>query len=125
MRLSDLLRGLRRHADPPATRRAKLLLAGAAWLAGYDGSFEFENIGDSYVDSGVPYVAMRALPALFGSLIPPLVFATMRASGCSILASVLSTLLILLGWLILSDCQLGRVLIISAGQTTHMSSRRA
>ena len=80
-----------------ASSRAKLFLALAAWLARYDGVFEFENIGDSYLDSNVPYIAMRSLPALFGILVPPLVFATMRASGSSLLAAGLATALVLLG----------------------------
>ncbi|KAL8278679.1 hypothetical protein RQP46_008971 [Phenoliferia psychrophenolica] len=74
---------------------AKLLLAFAAWLAGYDGTFEFENIGDSYVGTGVPYVAMRTLPVIFGTLVPPLVFGTMRASGATAMAAALATVLVL------------------------------
>lgn len=36
----------------------KLLLAVAAYLRGYDGSFPFANIGDAFPDTA-PYVAMR------------------------------------------------------------------
>lgn len=45
----------------------KLLFALMGWFVGYDGHFLFDNIGDSYIDNKVPYVAFRALPALMGS----------------------------------------------------------
>ncbi|KAH8926494.1 glycosyltransferase family 39 protein [Atractiella rhizophila] len=60
---------------------AKLLLAFAGWVIGYDGHFEFENIGDDYLKNDVPYIGLRALPAIFGSLIPVVMYATMRESG--------------------------------------------
>ena len=42
---------------------AKLLLTLAGWLAGFDGEFDFKDIGKDYLEPGVPYVAMRMLPA--------------------------------------------------------------
>ena len=75
---------------------AKLLLAFAGWLAGFDGKFEFENIGDKYVDAGVPYIKMRALPALLGSLQIPLVYAIMRETGHAPTIAAFSALLLLL-----------------------------
>ncbi|EPX72905.1 O-mannosyltransferase Ogm4 [Schizosaccharomyces octosporus yFS286] len=74
---------------------AKLLLAFVAWLAGYDGHYLFDNIGDNYKDYGVPYVAIRAWPALLSSLVPPLVFLTMKESGYELWACLVSACLVL------------------------------
>ncbi len=60
---------------------AKLMLGAAGWFAGFDGNFQFENIGDSYTNNHVPYVGIRALPAAFGALTVPVVYATMKESG--------------------------------------------
>lgn len=75
---------------------AKMLNAFAGWLAGFKGNFEFENIGDLYEPAGVPHVKMRALPAILGSLQPPLVYAIMRETGHARLIGVLSAFLLLL-----------------------------
>ena len=61
---------------------AKLLLTLAGWLAGFDGSFDFKEIGKDYVAPGVPYVAMRMLPAICGILTVPTMFLTLKATGC-------------------------------------------
>jgi dolichyl-phosphate-mannose-protein mannosyltransferase len=53
------------------------------WLVGYDGHFLFDNIGDSYIENKVPYVAFRAMPALLGALTVPTVFLIMWESGYS------------------------------------------
>lgn len=76
---------------------AKLLLGLAGWFVGYDGSFEFETIGDSYTAAHVPYVGLRALPAFLGSLTVPLVYMIMLESGYPTLVAAFSTVLILLG----------------------------
>jgi dolichyl-phosphate-mannose-protein mannosyltransferase len=60
---------------PPLGR---LLIALIGYLIGYDGHFDFENIGDSYIDNKVPYIKLRAGVALFGALIPPVVFLIMK-----------------------------------------------
>lgn len=78
-------------------RRAKLLLAFAGWVIGYDGHYEFENIGESYVDNKVPYVGLRVLPAILGSLVPPVVYGIMRESGYPRIVGVLSAALVLIG----------------------------
>lgn len=67
------------------------------WFVGYDGHFKFDNIGDSYIDNKVPYVAFRAMPALMGSLTVPVVFLTMWESGYSLPACLVSTGLVLFG----------------------------
>ena len=86
----------RRPADP-ACRRAKLLLAFAGYVIGYDGHFEFENIGDSYIENKVPYIGLRVLSVLFGSLIPVVVFAIMRTSGYPRVVALVSASLVLFG----------------------------
>lgn len=61
---------------------AKMLYAVVGYLAGYDGEFDFKNIGNDYIEPGVPYVSMRMLPATLGILTIMLSYATLRASGC-------------------------------------------
>ncbi|KYK58597.1 glycosyltransferase [Drechmeria coniospora] len=74
---------------------AKLLFAAMGWLVGYDGHFKFENIGESYVTNRVPYVALRALPAILGSLTVTVAYLIMWESGYSVPACVLAAGLIL------------------------------
>ena len=73
----------------------KLLFALMGWLVGYDGHFLFDNIGDSYIENKVPYVAFRALPALLGGLTVPTVFLIMWESGYSLPAAVVAAGLVL------------------------------
>jgi len=60
---------------PPLGR---LLIALISYIVNYDGHFDFENIGDSYIDNKVPYIKLRSGVALFGALIPPVVFLIMK-----------------------------------------------
>ena len=76
---------------------AKLLFGLAGWFVGFDGSFEFENIGDSYITNNVPYVGMRMLPALLGTATVPLVYLIMKECGHSTVASALSAVLVCFG----------------------------
>ncbi|KAI9894234.1 MAG: hypothetical protein M1814_004088 [Vezdaea aestivalis] len=73
----------------------KLLFALMGWFVGYDGNFLFDNIGDSYIDNKVPYVAYRALPALMGALTVPTVFLIMWESGYTLPAAVVAAGLVL------------------------------
>ena len=73
----------------------KLLFALMGWFVGYDGHFLFDNIGDSYIDNRVPYVAFRAMPALLGALTVPTVFLIMWESGYSVPAAVVAAGLVL------------------------------
>ncbi|TPX14933.1 uncharacterized protein E0L32_005042 [Thyridium curvatum] len=61
---------------------AKLLITLAGWLAGFDGEFDFKEIGKDYLEPGVPYVAMRLFPAICGILLAPTMFLTLKAAGC-------------------------------------------
>lgn len=65
------------------------------WLVGYDGHFLFDNIGESYIDNNVPYVAFRALPAILGALTVSTVFLIMWESGYSLPATITAAGLIL------------------------------
>lgn len=76
---------------------AKLLITLAGWLAGFDGNFDFKEIGKDYLEPGVPYVAMRMLPALLGITVVPSMFLTLKAAGCSTTSSVLGAGLIIFG----------------------------
>ena len=74
-----------------------MLFAFVGWLVGYDGHFLFDNIGDSYIDNKVPYVGLRSLPALLGSLTVPVVFLTMRDSGYGLVACIIASSMVLFG----------------------------
>ncbi|CAH0558350.1 unnamed protein product [Brassicogethes aeneus] len=72
----------------------KQLIAGAAYLAGFDGKFKFDKIGSPYSDE-VPLWALRIVPAFFGSLIIPVVYHLCIELGLSQWTSLLAALLIL------------------------------
>ncbi|EIM86638.1 glycosyltransferase family 39 protein [Stereum hirsutum FP-91666 SS1] len=74
---------------------AKLLFGLAGWFVGFDGHFSFEDIGDSYTENHVPYVGMRALPAILGSLTIPVIYGIMKESGYSTIIAAFSASLIL------------------------------
>lgn len=57
---------------------AKMMLAFIGWLSGYDGSFKFDDIGDSYVQNPAPYLAYRSFNALIGTLTIPVMFNTLK-----------------------------------------------
>jgi dolichyl-phosphate-mannose-protein mannosyltransferase len=57
----------------------------------------FDNIGDSYSENHVPYVGMRALPAILGSLTVPVVYAIMKESGYSTIIAAFSASIVLFG----------------------------
>lgn len=76
---------------------AKLLLALAGWFVGFEGNFDFTNIGDSYSTNNVPYWGMRALPAILGSLTVPVVYFIMQESGYSTVVAAFSAIIILFG----------------------------
>ncbi|OAL74525.1 mannosyltransferase [Trichophyton violaceum] len=97
---------------------AKLLFALVGWLVGFDGKFLFENIGDSYTDNKVPYVALRALPAMLGSLTVPVVFLIMWESGYSLPACVLSA-----GLLLFDNAHIGedRLILLDATLVISMA----
>lgn len=78
---------------------AKLLITLAGWLAGYDGNFDFKEIGKDYLAPGVPYVAMRLLPAIMGIAVVPISYLTLKAAGCSTATAFMGAGLITIGML--------------------------
>lgn len=76
---------------------AKLLITLAGWSAGFDGEFDFKDIGKDYLEPGVPYVAMRLLPALLGVLTIPAAFLTLKVKGCTTLTAAMGAALVTFG----------------------------
>lgn len=76
---------------------AKLLLTLAGWLAGFDGEFDFKDIGKDYLEPGVPYVAMRLLPALMGVMTVPTIFLTLKAAGCRTMTAAMGAGMVIFG----------------------------
>ena len=74
---------------------AKLLITLAGWLAGFDGGFDFKDIGKDYLEPKVPYVAMRLLPAILGVLTIPCMFLTLKAYGCKTMTATMGTALLI------------------------------
>ena len=75
----------------------KLLTALSGKIAGYDGSYLFDKIGEDYASRNVPFVMMRAFSALFGAALVPLVFLILIESGHSIGASIVGASMALFG----------------------------
>lgn len=69
---------------------AKLMIAGAGYLLGFDGQYDFANIGDDYLDHQVPYIGLRALPATLNVISTMLIYAIMKDSGYSLPICILS-----------------------------------
>lgn len=76
---------------------AKMLIALTGWLAGFDGDFDFKDIGKDYLEPGVPYVAMRLYPALCGIFLIPCIFLTLKAVGCRTFTAAMGAGLIIFG----------------------------
>lgn len=76
---------------------AKLLLTLAGWLAGFDGEFDFKDIGKDYIEPKVPYVAMRLLPAILGVMTIPTMFLTLKAYGTQTNIAALGAGLLIFG----------------------------
>ncbi|KAL2913659.1 hypothetical protein HK105_206819 [Polyrhizophydium stewartii] len=74
----------------------KLIIAGSGVLLGYNGSFSFKSIGLNYVENNVPYVAMRSVPAMFGVMLSPIAYTTMRNFGFSSATAVLTGVLVMI-----------------------------
>lgn len=66
----------------------------AAHFAGYDGKFKFDKIGSQYPPS-LPILALRFIPAFFGSLIIPTSYHVMLEIGLTQWTSLLAALLFL------------------------------
>ncbi len=72
---------------------AKLLVAGAAKLAGYEGDLSFSNIGQRY--GAVSPIGLRAVPALMGMLLPLVIFILLRQLGAGQAAAFLGSMMVI------------------------------
>ncbi|KDN48044.1 hypothetical protein RSAG8_03060, partial [Rhizoctonia solani AG-8 WAC10335] len=72
---------------------AKLLLTLAAFVGGFDGHFDFKEIGKAY-DENTPYVLMRLLPGILGICVVPLAYLTLRGLDCRATTALLGALLV-------------------------------
>lgn len=66
------------------------MIAGAGYLLGFDGHYDFANIGDDYLDHQVPYIGLRALPASLNVISTMLIYSIMKESGYSLPICILS-----------------------------------
>ena len=82
----------------------KLLIALGAKLGGFDGSFTFDHIGQSYGDQ--PVFALRFMPALAGTLIPFVFFLFLRELRASPPIAFLGGLLVALDNALLTDTRI-------------------
>jgi len=69
------------------------------WFIRFQGNWKVENNlrntdNRDYIAAGVPYVAMRLLPAIMGIAVVPLMYLTLRASGTTQSTAVLGAALI-------------------------------
>ena len=76
---------------------AKLLITLSGWLAGFDGNFDFKDIGKDYIEPGVPYVSMRLFPAICGILLAPTMFLTLKAANCRSSTALMGAGLVIFG----------------------------
>ncbi|KAI9718002.1 MAG: hypothetical protein M1828_006992 [Chrysothrix sp. TS-e1954] len=74
---------------------AKMLIAAFGWMAGFKGDFDFKDIGNDYVEPGVPYVSMRLFPAICGVLTIPTMFLTLKAFGSRTMSAALGAGLVI------------------------------
>ncbi|CAG8440042.1 13063_t:CDS:10 [Ambispora leptoticha] len=68
---------------------AKLLITLAAVIGGFDGNFDFKEIGKDYLEPKVPYVAMRLMPGILGILVIPISYLTIKLAGFSTISATL------------------------------------
>ncbi|KAJ3167910.1 hypothetical protein HDU88_001857 [Geranomyces variabilis] len=72
----------------------KMMIAASGYLAGFDGTFDFKEIGKDYIAARVPYISMRLLPGILGCLIVPMSYLTMRNLRASTASSVMTALMV-------------------------------
>lgn len=76
---------------------AKLMLAAVGYLIGFDGVYNFGEIGQSYAKHQVPYIVLRSLPATLNVASVCLVYSILKESGFSVLTCAMTSTLYLLG----------------------------
>lgn len=77
----------------------KLMFAGMGYMSGFNGSYLFDKIGEDYVSRGVPYIAMRSMPAFLGAMLVPLVYAILIETKHSVPAAIFGAAMTLFGML--------------------------
>lgn len=65
----------------------KLVIAGGAYMFGYNGQFSFDHIGQMYTN--VPITALRIVPAVVGALLPIIGMVLLRQAGVSYAVTIL------------------------------------
>ncbi|KAI9631780.1 putative Dolichyl-phosphate-mannose--protein mannosyltransferase 2 [Dioszegia hungarica] len=73
---------------------AKLLITLSAFIGGFNGQFDFKDIGKDYLEDKVPYTMMRLFPAVLGLALVPLTFLTLITLRLSLATALLGSLLI-------------------------------
>ncbi|EIW66678.1 dolichyl-phosphate-mannose-protein mannosyltransferase [Tremella mesenterica] len=73
---------------------AKLLITLSAFIGGFDGQFDFKDIGKDYLEPHVPYIIMRSFPMLLGLALIPITFLTLIALRLSLATALLGSLLV-------------------------------
>ena len=73
------------------------MFAAMGYLIGYNGHYDFGEIGGSYIEHKVPYVGLRALPASLNVCNVALMYAIMKQSGYCTLACVVSSCMYIFG----------------------------
>lgn len=73
---------------------AKMLIAFVGWLIGFNGKFKFETIGLNYNEYSVPYIPLRSLSAILGTLTVPLMFSTLEECGYSVFTCLLGAAIV-------------------------------
>lgn len=72
----------------------KLVYYWIALLAGYNGEFDFNSIGEPF-DENVPFVAMRLFSSICGLLTIPLTYLTLRTNFCGPIPALFGSLLVM------------------------------
>ncbi|KAI8928280.1 Dolichyl-phosphate-mannose-protein mannosyltransferase-domain-containing protein [Entophlyctis helioformis] len=72
----------------------KLIVTASGVVSGFNGSFTFKEIGLDYNNASVPYVPMRGVSAIFGVMLSPIAYTTMRNFGFSSAAAILTAVLV-------------------------------
>eukprot|EP00127_Corallochytrium_limacisporum_P002962 Clim_evm9s144 gene=Clim_evmTU9s144 len=110
---------------------AKLMITFAAWIMGYNGEFTFKEIGMDYASHDnvyVPYVAMRSVTALCGTLLVPVTFMTSMELGMSTIGASLATVLVLVEPIFITQSRLillDSILLIFIALTAFARARFA
>ncbi|CCD27190.1 dolichyl-phosphate-mannose-protein mannosyltransferase NDAI_0J02980 [Naumovozyma dairenensis CBS 421] len=73
---------------------AKMAIAFIGWLVGYDGSYKFDDIGDSYETHPAPYIAYRSFNAILGTLTVPILFNTLKELNFKAITCAFGALLV-------------------------------